>query len=186
VEKTIDQNTPGNGPQSGSHTATLRDGTEVTIRPVVADDAPRLQALFNRLSPESIYYRFLSQPKELSREQAERLTNVDYDARMAYVATLSTDAQDPIIGVARYAEGLEPGVAEAGVVVEDRFQRQGLGTILLTELVQYARNQGIHTFVAWIHQSNAAILQFIRRSGLPTQSRLESGMWEIRVQLEEV
>ncbi|MCL7454823.1 MAG: GNAT family N-acetyltransferase [Anaerolineae bacterium] len=165
-------------------TATLRDGTNVTIRPVVPEDAPRLQALYNHLSPESIYYRFLSQAKELTRAQAERLANVDYDARMAFVATCEMDSDTPIIGVARYAEGLEPCVAEAGVVVQDRYQRLGLGTILLSELTEYARSQGIHTFVAWIHQSNTAILQFIRRSGLPTQSRLESGTWEIRVTLD--
>jgi acetyltransferase len=170
---------------STRHTASLRDGTQVVIRPVVPEDAPRLQDLYRRLSPESIYYRFLSQATELSLAQAERLANVDYGARMAFVAVCGADDEDPLIGVARYAEGLEPGVAEAGVVVEDRYQRQGLGTILLTDLVEYARNQGIHTFVAWIHQSNTAILQFIRRSGLPTQSRLDSGLWEIRVRVDE-
>jgi GNAT superfamily N-acetyltransferase len=185
MEQPTDQNPPNPGPQAEPHTATLRDGTEVTIRPVVPEDAPRLQALYSRLSPQSIYYRFLSQAKALTRAQAARLANVDYDARMALVATVGSEADAPIIGVARYAEGLEPAVAEAGVVVEDRFQRLGLGTLLLTELVEYARDQGIHTFVGWIHQSNAAILQFIRRSGLPTHSRLESGVWEIRIELDE-
>jgi len=184
MEQRTDQNLPRGEPQPVPDTAVLRDGTEVTIRPVIPEDAPRLQALYSRLSPESIYYRFLSQAKELTREQAERLANVDYDARMAFVATLGPGIDDPIIGVARYAEGLEPTVAEAGVVVEDRFQRLGLGTLLLTELVEHARAQGIHTFVGWIHQSNAAILQFIRRSGLSTHSRLESGVWEIRVELD--
>ena len=185
MEQPTEKDPPVTQPEVAHCTATLRDGTEVIIRPVAPDDAPRLQALYSRLSPRSIYYRFLSRAKELTPEQAARLANVDYDARMAFVATLGPEAESPIIGVARYAEGLEPTVAEAGVVVEDRFQRLGLGTLLLTELVKYARAQGIHTFVGWIHQSNAAILQFIRRSGLPTQSRLESGVWEIRVSLEE-
>jgi GNAT superfamily N-acetyltransferase len=186
MKEATDSNLPDTELPAAPYSATLRDGTEVTIRPLIAGDAPRLQALYSRLSPESIYYRFLSRSKELSREQAKRLANVDYDARMAFVATLGSDAEAPLIGVARYAEGLEPGVAEAGVVVQDRYQRLGLGTILLTDLAEYARDQGIHTFVGWIHQSNAAILQFIRRSGLPTQSRLEAGVWEIRVQLDEL
>ena len=184
MDQTMDQNPADSEPRPVPDTATLADGTQVTIRPVIPEDAPRLQALYSRLSPESVYYRFLSQAEELTREQAERLANVDYDARMAFVAVLGSAVEAPVIGVARYAEGLEPGVAEAGVVVEDRYQRQGLGTLLLTKLVEYARDQGIHTFVAWIHQSNAAILQFIRRSGLPTHSRLESGVWEVRVELD--
>jgi GNAT superfamily N-acetyltransferase len=161
---------------------TLRDGTEVVIRAIVPEDAPLLQALFRRLSPESVYLRFLTRLKELSQNQAVRLANVDYYTQMALVATLGPD----IIGVARYAPSMDqaPGMAEAAVVVQDEYQSRGLGTLLLSRLSDYAREHGVVAFVASIHQSNERILHFVRKSGLRTESRIEAGVWQIRVYLD--
>jgi GNAT superfamily N-acetyltransferase len=177
---------------------TLRDGSRVTIRAMRPDDAPRLQALFCRLSPESIFFRFLGQPRELSDREARRLATVDYGAQMAWVAVPERSpegegAEEQIIGVARYArlpdkagpEAQTQAIAEAAVVVEDRWQRQGLGTMLLQALADYARAHGIDAFQATVHQTNTRILRFIRRSGLPTHDKAEGGLWEIRVSLEE-
>jgi acetyltransferase len=163
----------------------LKDGTPVTIRPIRPDDAPRLQALLSRLSPESIFYRFLEYLKGLTPKQAEELATVDYHRRMALVGTLEEDGEELVIAVARYSLQSEsqPDVAEVGVVVEDRFQNQRLGTHLLNLLTSYARQHGIRAFTGIISHQNRRILNFIRSSGLPTQRRLEMGTWEIRVDL---
>lgn len=166
--------------------ATLRDGTLVNIRPIRPDDAPRLQALAVRLSPESIYLRFLTHRTTLSDEEARRLASVDYHSHMAFVATPGQADDADIIAVARYA-GLgpaEPGVAEAGVIVEDRYQGRGLATLLLARLVAYARAHGIRSFVATFHPSNAIIMQLIRKSGLVIENKqFEMGLWCMQMSL---
>lgn len=168
-----------------SRRVTLSSGQAVRIRAVRPDDADRLIDLFAHLSPESIYYRFLEARKELTPSQAEAFATVDYDREMALVATLVEGDEERVIGVARYAAGEPPdqAVAEAAIVVEDAFQSQGLGTELLRELVQVALQHGIRTFAATVHQSNARILHFIEKSGYPTRKRLDSGVWEVRVDL---
>ena len=191
----LDQEPPEDGPLTGPaevqadgkatyppEIVTLRDGTEVIIRAIAPEDAPLLQELVRRLSPESIFLRFLTRLKELGRPQAERLANVDYQTQMALVATLGPD----IIGVARYAPamGQGPGYVEAAVVVEDEYQSRGLGTLLLTRLADYAREHDVEAFVASIHLSNERIMSFIRKSGLRNESRIEGGLWEIRVYLD--
>jgi RimJ/RimL family protein N-acetyltransferase len=165
---------------------TLKDGIPVTIRPIRPDDAPRLQALLARLSPETIFFRFLEYLKGLTPEQAEKLANVDYDRRMALVADLERDGETQIIAVARYAAPVPnpEGTAEVGIVVEDRYQNQGLGTLLLDRLTGYARQHGIRVFTAIVSVQNARILRFIRRSGLPSERKLDMGMWEIQVKLD--
>jgi acetyltransferase len=108
-------------------------------------------------------------------------------------AAVGEASEEQIIGVARYArlpaeagpEAQPQAVAEAAVVVEDRWQRLGLGTKLLQALADYARGHGIDAFQATIHLTNTRILRFIRRSGLPTRDRVEGGLWEIRVSLKE-
>lgn len=172
---------------SWSESVTLRDETEVTLRPVVPEDAQRLQALFHRLSPESIYLRFLEARKELSLEQARAFASVDYERAMAIVAAVQEGDVEKIIGVARYGEDPEhpDAGAETAVVVEDAYQGRGLGTILLYRLVTYARDRGVQSLRAAVHQSNAQILRFIRRSGLPTEQKLRDGVWDITLSLTE-
>jgi GNAT superfamily N-acetyltransferase len=165
---------------------TLRDGAPVTIRAIQPDDAPRLQALHARLSAESIFLRFLGQLKTLPPEEAQRLARVDYEKSMALVATHGQAGEEPIIGVARYAASnpAEPDAAEAAIVVEDAFQGRGLGSLLLDRLMKYARAHGVRYFLATVHHSNAEIMRFIERSGLPVEKRREAGVWEVRVRLD--
>jgi acetyltransferase len=167
--------------------AALRDGTQIEIRPVRPDDAERLQALFSRLSSESIYFRFLEARKQLPLEQAVRFATVNYRTTMAIVAVLEEGVDEQkIIGVARY--GVEPESedmsAEAAIVVEDAYQNRGVGTLLLQQLLEYARKQGIPALRANIHQNNARILHFVKKGGLPTERRLSGGVWEIKVKVD--
>jgi len=164
----------------------LRDGTQVIIRSIRREDAPRLQSLFGRLSRESIYYRFLEFRKELTAEQARRLAALDYDGQMALVAACEQDCGEAIIGVARYAvvPGSEPREAETAIVVEDRYQGLGLGSLLLERLAAYAVAHGIRAFVATVRQDNGRVMHLVRRSGLPTEINLEAGTLALRVGLQ--
>ena len=170
---------------AAAETVTLRDGTPVTTRAIRPDDAPRLQAFHAQLSSQSVYLRWLSAHPVLSDEEAETLARVDYHDRMAFVATVAQAGAEVVIGVARYAaapaEG--PGTAEAAVVVADDFQQRGLGTLLLSRLLAYARQQGFTTWVAEINAQNARMLRFIRRGALPVTRRLESGSFQVRIDL---
>jgi GNAT superfamily N-acetyltransferase len=169
-----------------SNAIDLRDGTPVVIRPIRPDDAQRLQSLFALISSETISFRFLARRKELPYEEANRLADVDYQTRMALVATCERNGDAEIIGVARYAviPGTWPAEAEAAIVVEDRCQGKGLGTVLLERLVAYASAHGIRAFLATVRHDNSRMMRFIRRNGLPTESRVGSGIWEIRVELK--
>lgn len=171
---------------NGSEAVTLRDGTAMTIRPICPDDAPRLQAFFNRLSPETIFFRFLGIRKELSCQQAERLANVDNQTQVALVATCEEYGEEKIVAVARYwvIPADEPELAEPAIVVEDQFQNRGLGTLLLEQLAEHARAHGIRTFQATFHHNNVRITRIVQHSGLRTKSKTESGIREIRVDLE--
>ncbi len=169
----------------GPEQVTLRDGTLVTIRPVHSEDAPLLKAGFARLSPESVYLRFLSEKKMLTDAEAHLFADVDYMERMAFVATRQEAGEEVAIGVARYAclAPDHPNDAEAAVVVNDEYQRRGLGTLLLTRLVDYARTHGVRYLRATVLMENNRILSLIQRGGLPFKKRYEDGVWEITVDL---
>jgi RimJ/RimL family protein N-acetyltransferase len=163
----------------------LRSGFAVKVRPIRPEDAPRLQALLHRLSPESIFFRLLEYRRNLTEKEARYLTYLDYRTRMAFVATLEQE-EELVIAVARYAivSPDQADTAEVGIVVEDRYQSQGLGSYLLKLLTDYAREQGIRAFSGTVSLQNQRILRFITRSGLPAKRKLDLGAWEIRVDLQ--
>ena len=166
----------------------LEDGTLVCIRPIRPDDAPRLQESFKLLSPQSIYMRFHEAFSELSDCQAEYFANVDYKRRMAFVGTIQQDGTEELIGVARYdlLEHSTEEVAECAVVVRDDYQGLGLGMILMSQLVLYARQQGVTYFIGTVHMGNKRVMNFVKRSKLPyTREMVEPGVWEIRIRLLE-
>ena len=164
---------------------TLKDGTQIVIRPIQPDDADDLQATFQRLSMESIYLRFLSFKKELPDEEARYLASVDYTSRMAFVAICNEDDQDIVAGVSRYAmlDTGHPEIAESAVVVADEYQGRGLGKLLLWRLVNYARAKGIHFLRGNLQIGNNRMLDLVRRSGLPHQTRYVDGIWEVNIDI---
>ena len=167
----------------------LRDGAPYAIRPIRADDAPRLQALHSRLSAASIQLRFMGVHPVLLPAEAERLAAVDGLSRVALAATLppaEAGAEDEtLIGVARYATlgPQRPDQAEVAVVVEDRYQSQGVGQALLRRLLAYAQAHGVRWFVAEVSLENDRMIRFIRRSGLPVEIHLQDGVLLVKVDI---
>jgi len=113
----------------------LSDGGPVHVRPIRPEDGPRLAAFHDRLSPETIYFRFFTPHPHLSEAEITRFTTVDYDDRMALVATLG----DEFVGVARYDRWPGTDEAETAYTVDDKHQGRGIATVLLEHLAAAAR-----------------------------------------------
>jgi RimJ/RimL family protein N-acetyltransferase len=132
----------------------LRSGREVTIRSIRPDDGARLQAAYNRLSPQSKYQRFLSPKPHLTNADVRFLVQID---GVDHVAMVATAVEDPelILGVARFVRLPEdPGTAEFAVVVGDPYQHEGLATELLGQLARAAADRGIARFRATMLAGN--------------------------------
>lgn len=179
---------PGVYPNDLVEVAYLDDGTEILFRPIRPDDGPRLERLFWRLSPESLYRRFFTPMTRPSPRMITRLVSVDYVDRLAIVAVVG----DEIVGVARYdriAAFAPPGVrvdagdAEAAVVVEDAWQGRGIATRLLWRLTAAARGRGITAFTAEVLSSNRPMLGLLRILSDKVETRLEGGSYVVRLEL---
>jgi RimJ/RimL family protein N-acetyltransferase len=142
---------------------TLRDGTLVRLRPIRSDDGAALVALFGRLSERTIYQRFFTVRRSLPTEWVHLFTHVDYDRRMAIVAERNTQDGPEVVGVVRYDVTEPADTAEIAVVVEDAWQRQGLGTILLHAIMRAGEARGIRTFRVDVLAENRAMLRLLAR-----------------------
>ena len=68
---------------------------------------------------------------------------IDFESKMAFVATIESAGKEEEIGVSRYAVNKSGDSYEFSVAVADKWQNKGLGTLLMKHLIDYARKQGI-------------------------------------------
>ncbi len=138
-------------------------GETLLIRPIRPEDAEAHVALFGRLTPEDIRYRFFNMLRELPREQIARMTQVDYDREMAFVAV--REATGETVGVCRLVR--EPGSdrGEFAIVVEPSMKGRGLARRLMQRVMEWGRRQGMQVVVGQVLAENAPMLAFMRRMG---------------------
>jgi len=148
----------------------------VATRPVRVDDEPLFVRLWPRLSPDTVYRRFHSPLRGLSRESVHHLVEVDHDLREAVVAVVGGE----VVGVARYDRSSEdPATAEFAVVVEDAWQGVGLGRQLLTELTDLAARRGVTTLTATVQADNERMLWLLRRLLPGSRLTADHGVYEV-------
>jgi len=146
--------------------AVLRDGTPVTIRPVVPADKQKLEEGMSRLSPVSRRQRFFSSKEHLGDELLAHLTEVDYSDHFAWLALAVDEPGEPIVGVGRYVRVPEvDDLAEVAFVVGEPFQRKGLATLFLELLGVIARSHGINRFQAYVLADNIPMRELLSRLG---------------------
>jgi GNAT superfamily N-acetyltransferase len=146
----------------------LRDGTSITIRPIVPEDRDELRREFERSSPETRYLRFLGVVGELSDAMLTYLTCVDQKDHIALVATMASPdlKTERGIGVARVIRlAGSPTVGEAAITVADDMQRRGVGALLAIEIERAARARNIHHIRADVLESNAAMRSILEHAG---------------------
>jgi ribosomal protein S18 acetylase RimI-like enzyme len=164
----------------------LNDGRTVNLRPIRPADADREHEFFQRVGHEGAYYRFFAPKPDLSPRELRYFTTVDYDTRMAFVAI----HEDDTAAVGRYdrlPEKNDEGrkVAEIALLVQDNFQRVGIGSHLLQQLASHARLRGVTDFEAIVLAENQAVLGLLRSSGYGLTRQFEEGIFRVDLSIED-
>ncbi|MFH1870857.1 MAG: bifunctional acetate--CoA ligase family protein/GNAT family N-acetyltransferase [Pseudomonadota bacterium] len=158
-----------------------KDGTQVTIRPIKPEDVRMEQEFVKALSPEARYMRFMNTIREVSPAQLVRLTQIDYDREMAFVAIIDADGADKEIGVVRYATNPDGESCEFAIVVADDWQGKGLARRLMGVLIDTARSNGLRYMHGDFLAENSRMLAFVSSLGFvlsthPEDSGLKRGV----------
>ena len=142
-----------------------KDGTQVRIRPIRPEDVRMEQEFVRALSPESRYMRFMNTIREVSPAQLVRLTQIDYDREMAYVATIDADGAEKEVGVVRYATSPDGESCEFAIVVADDWQGKGLARRLMGVLIDTARGANLRYMHGDFLAENTRMLAFVASLG---------------------
>lgn len=144
---------------------TLSDGVKFYIRPIRPEDAIITQEFVRKLSTQSKYFRFMQHIRELTPKALVRLTQIDYDREMTFVATFEQEGQEVCIGVAHYITNPDRESCEFAIVIADDWQNKGVGSRLMKALANEAKTQGMSSIMGVVLATNTAMLEMTQHLG---------------------
>jgi len=143
------------------------DGGSFLMRPLTEEDRGREIGFIAALSDETRYLRTMHPLRVLSPHLLDQLMDVDYEQRMAFVASIiEEDGVERFVGVARY--GVEPDgkSAEFAVTTTDEWQGRGVASQLMVFLLQYARSHGVERVFGLVLPENAKMIALAKSLGM--------------------
>lgn len=176
------------------------NGRTILLRPIRADDAARHLQFLQKLHPEDIRLRLFQARRKLAAGELERLTQIDDEHEMAFVAVTLEGADDGIedgagrsakhgaehetVGVVRAVFDSDNAQADIGIIVRSDLKAKGLGRILLDKMTRYCRDRGTHRMVAHVMSDNHPMLRLARSAGWDSGPSEEPGILNMRLDLK--
>ena len=157
------------------------DGAVLQVRVVEPGDQDALMDLFARVSTRTSYQRFLAVSPVAASEYVASLMGRGEDADVDAVLASSCGVVVAVASIHR----VSASAAEVALLIDDEHQGEGLGTLLLEDLVARARARGIRELVALTLRSNVQMLEVFRDLGLPLRIEAEGETFGVTVGLEE-
>ena len=153
-------------PRDLEETFVMKDGREVLIRPIRPEDEPNHHVFISKLSIEDIRFRFFGTLHELPHSEMARMTQIDYDREMAFVAEAVTETGErETLGVVRTITDPDNEEAEFAIVIRSDLKASGLGKRLMVKMIAYCRSRGTRKMAGQVLQDNPRMLRFVEHLG---------------------
>ncbi|SNS78829.1 acetyltransferase [Noviherbaspirillum humi] len=158
-------------------------GGDLLLRPIRPEDGAEHVRFFNQLHPDDVRYRIFSRMRELQPHHVARLTQIDYDREMAFIASWQGAGGRPeTVGVVRAISDPEKVSAEFAIIVRSDMKGRGLGSLLMAKLVAYCRAIGLKEIIGETLSDNKGLIHLARRFGFSTRPG-EEGVTALRLVL---
>ncbi len=170
-------------PKELEEAATLRDGREILLRPILPEDEPNHKSFIENVSVDDLYKRFFSDIGEVNHEMMAKFTQIDYDREMAFVAVSRAGAQEQILGVVRALADPQIIDAEFAVLVRSDLKGVGLGSILMDKIIRYAKTTPLERLSGITMPSNRGMIALAQKVGFSIDVQMEDGIVEMLLPL---
>lgn len=164
----------------------LKNGEQILIRPIKAEDEARHQIFDAALSDEDRYKRYFSQRGKMSHEEMATLTQIDYEREMAFVAVRFDELNEQetlaVISASVDSDNIE---AEFAMVVRSDLQGLGLGKLLLKKIIQYQKAKGTAYLTGMTMISNSGMASLAKKLGFELERDMEEGVINMKLALQK-
>jgi acetyltransferase len=152
--------------------------------------------LFDELSPETVYLRFFSPLKKISKSMVIKFTQIDYDREIALVAfsSLKPAGSKPagskivrkMVGVARIIFDPEGRTSEFAIVLADKWQNKGIGIKLLKHALLCAKKYDLDQVTGLVITSNSPMIKLGEKLGFRLERDLDSSEYRLIIDLDTI
>ncbi|MCW9034737.1 MAG: GNAT family N-acetyltransferase [Rhodospirillales bacterium] len=165
---------------------TMKDGREVLIRPIRPEDEPNHHIFISKLTPEDIRFRFFGLVKGLPHSQMARLTQIDYDRDMAFIAIgQDENHEDETLGVVRIVATKDNAIAEFSIVVRSDLKGVGLAKELMRKMIAYCKSRQTKQLIGQVLRENHRMIRFVEGLGFKRTGHPEPTVVEVTLELQE-
>lgn len=166
----------------------LKDHSPVTLRPIRPEDEPLVVKFHEDLSEQSIYLRYAQIQKKsrlVAHDRISRICFIDYDREITVVADyVDTQGKQQIIGISRLTKLHAHNQAEFAVLVSDPFQRKGLGTQLVSIMLEIGRAENVETIRAEVLNSNFIMRRICTKLGFQVKPTEDTSIISFELDLK--
>ena len=161
----------------------MRDGTEISFRPIKpVDEAPLSEMLYS-LSEQSVRTRYMTRTMSFPHEKVQQLTNIDYKDDLAIVGVVPGVGGEDIVAIGQYYLDPKTQAAEVAFLVQDEWQQKGMGTFLLDYITTVAKKRGVKRFYAKVLPDNRPMLAIFQNSGYRVSVEFDGDVYNVAYDL---
>lgn len=151
-----------------SATATTQTGVELAITPARADDRDALERFFDQVTPEDLYFRFLSGMRKVDDSRIKSMLRDDDDYSIDFLA-LDSDT-DEILATAMLVADPEFDSAEFAICTRADAKNKGISWALLNHAAKYAASTDIQRIYSVQSANQADALALEREMGFSVRT----------------
>ncbi|HWM82727.1 MAG TPA: GNAT family N-acetyltransferase [Pseudolabrys sp.] len=141
----------------------MRDGTRVLIRALRPQDAALYPDFIAHVTADDMRLRLFGPVREIGPEMIERLTH--FDPAHAFALIAIDEASGHMLGVVRLHNDPDDRAGEFAVQVRSHLKGQGLGWMLMQQMIAAARQRGVRRIHGQVLRENVTMLQMCRELG---------------------
>ena len=160
-------------------------GRALTLRPIRPEDEAQHLAFLARLDPVDVRLRVFYSRRSIERSELARLTQIDYEREMAFIATSPiVGGGEETLGVVRATADPDNCDAEFGIIIRPELKGAGLGTLLMRKLIAFQRDRGTQRLVATVLRENRHMLDLAEELGFQRDAEQpDADTWAIQLAL---
>lgn len=163
----------------------LPDGRRLLIRPVLPEDEPQLEGLFQRMSAEAVRLRFFAPRRSLGHAVGARLSQLDFERDMGFVvADPGRPGAAALHGIAHLTSDADKERGEFAIMVAGDMVGLGLGPMLMRRILDHARAEGLAEVFGDVLRENVQMLKLCQALGFKqSANRDEPEVLHVRCEL---
>jgi acetyltransferase len=162
----------------------LKNGRRILLRPIRPEDEPAHYEFLSHVSAEDKRYRFFGIIGDLPRPEMQKLTQIDYDREMAFVAKGPDETGEvKTLGVVRAMTDPENHSSEFAILVRSDIKRVGLGRMLMEKIIRYCASRGTNRIMGSALLTNVGMAGLAKSVGFEVRKNYDDEIYEFDLPL---